>query len=212
VSDLARLSLQPRIRGGCTRLQALHTPQPFSTLHNYPLPQKLDTLFSFIRNKSQVQDHCVHVFWKAGGSCTSHSDIYNPEFHCSTFTAAEAGGRLDITTRFLKPNMQSYSPRMSRTWLDFPAVDWVIQLDCPEDAEPISIELAERLVRAKRKGRPVLESGEKEGMLKRLEQKKGGLNGQREGQETQSVKDQVQNMCFKDSELKYLGQKASYLR
>lgn len=52
-------------------------------------------------------------------------------------------------------------------------------------------------------------------MLKRLEQKKVPIEKINiKANKQQSIKDQLQNMCFKDPELKYLGQKAfiSYVK
>jgi ATP-dependent RNA helicase DDX10/DBP4 len=60
-----------------------------------------------------------------------------------------------------------------------------------------------------------LEPSEEEGMLKRLEHKKVPIERIHVRQsKQQSIKSQLQNMCFKDPELKYLGQKAfiSYVR
>ena len=100
--------------------------------------------------------------------------------------------------------------------LDFPAVDWVIQLDCPEDADTY-IHRVGRTARYERNGRAVLflDPSEEEGMLRRLEQKKVPIEKINVRQnKQQSIKSQLQNMCFKDPELKYLGQKAfvSYVR
>ncbi|EHL01603.1 putative ATP-dependent RNA helicase dbp4 [Glarea lozoyensis 74030] len=100
--------------------------------------------------------------------------------------------------------------------LDFPAVDWVIQLDCPEDADTY-IHRVGRTARYERAGKAVLflDPSEEEGMLKRLEQKKVPIQRTKPREKKQqSIKNQLQNMCFQDPELKYLGQKAfvSYAR
>jgi ATP-dependent RNA helicase DDX10/DBP4 len=54
-----------------------------------------------------------------------------------------------------------------------------------------------------------LDPSEEEGMLKRLEHKKVPIQKTKPRQKKQqSIKNQLQNMCFQDPELKYLGQKA----
>lgn len=56
---------------------------------------------------------------------------------------------------------------------DFPAVNWVVQLDCPEDADTY-IHRAGRTARLQRCGESllILLPSEKEAMLKRLEDRK----------------------------------------
>ena len=68
-----------------------------------------------------------------------------------------------------------------------------------------------------RDGRAVLflDPSEEAGMLKSLEQKKVPIERINvRAKKQQTVKHQLQNMCFKDPELKYLGQKAfiSYVK
>ncbi|KAJ5674403.1 ATP-dependent RNA helicase dbp4 [Penicillium maclennaniae] len=97
-----------------------------------------------------------------------------------------------------------------------PAVDWVIQMDCPEDADTY-IHRVGRTARYERVGRAVLflDPSEEKGMLSRLEQKKVPIEKINiKASKQSSIKNQLQNMCFKDPELKYLGQKAfiSYVK
>jgi ATP-dependent RNA helicase DDX10/DBP4 len=92
----------------------------------------------------------------------------------------------------------------------------VIQLDCPEDADTY-IHRVGRTARFERDGRAVLflEPSEEENMRKRLEQKKVPIEKINvKAKKQQSIRDQLQNMCFKEPELKYLGQKAfiSYVK
>ncbi|KAL8866715.1 MAG: hypothetical protein Q9174_006129 [Haloplaca sp. 1 TL-2023] len=125
--------------------------------------------------------------------------------------------RLDITSNFsATKNTCLLATDVVARGLDFPAVDWVIQLDCPEDADTY-IHRVGRTARYERNGRAVLflDPSEEEGMLKRLEQKKVTLEKINVRQKKQQdVQHQMQNMCFKDPELKYLGQKAfmSYVK
>jgi len=82
--------------------------------------------------------------------------------------------RLDITSKFsASKNACIFATDVVARGLDFPAVDWVIQLDCPEDADTY-IHRVGRTARYERAGRAVLvlDPSEEEGMLNRLEHKK----------------------------------------
>ena len=95
--------------------------------------------------------------------------------------------------------------------LDFPSVDWVVQLDCPDDVDSY-IHRVGRTARyqSEGKGLCLLCPSEEEGMLKRWEEK--GLEVKKiRIKETKmgSLQQQLQNFAFKDSEIKYLGQRVS---
>ena len=95
-------------------------------------------------------------------------------------------------------------------------MDWVVQVDCPEDADTY-IHRAGRTARYEKAGRAVLflDPSEEEGMLRRLEQKRVPIERIHvRDKKRQSVREQLQGMCLKDPALKYLGQKAftSYVR
>lgn len=219
VSDLARLSLKDPEYVSVHEAASSATP---STLQqNYivtPLPEKLDTLWSFIRSNLKAK---ILVFLSSGKQVRfvyesfRHMQPGIPLMHLHGRQKQTA--RLDITTKFSATKTSClFATDVVARGLDFPAVDWVIQLDCPEDADTY-IHRVGRTARYERDGRAVLflEPSEEEGMLKRLEQKKvkvEKINVRQKKQ--QSIKNQMQNMCFKDPELKYLGQKAfvSYVR
>jgi ATP-dependent RNA helicase DDX10/DBP4 len=125
--------------------------------------------------------------------------------------------RLDITRKFSHAQHSCmFATDVAARGLDFPAVDWVVQLDAPEDADTY-IHRVGRTARYEREGKAVLflDPSEEEGMLSRLESKKVPIERISVKQKKQqSIKPQLQNMCFKDPTLKYLGQKAfaSYVR
>jgi ATP-dependent RNA helicase DDX10/DBP4 len=219
VSDLARLSLKDPEYVSVHEAASSATP---STLQqNYivtPLPEKLDTLWSFIRSNLKAK---ILVFLSSGKQVRFVYEAFRhmqpgiPLMHLHGRQKQTA--RLDITTKFsATKNSCLLATDVVARGLDFPAVDWVIQLDCPEDADTY-IHRVGRTARYDRDGRAVLflEPSEEEGMLKRLEQKKvkvEKINVRQKKQ--QGIKNHLQNMCFKDPELKYLGQKAfvSYVR
>ena len=219
VSDLARLSLREPEYVSVHEAAASATP---STLQqNYiviPLAEKLDTLWSFIRSNLKAK---VLVFLSSGKQVRFVYEAFRhmqpgiPLLHLHGRQKQTA--RLDITNKFsASRNSCLFATDVVARGLDFPAVDWVIQLDCPEDADTY-IHRVGRTARYERDGRAVLFLGpsEEEGMINRLGQKKvfvEKINVRQKKQ--QSIKNQLQNMCFKDPELKYLGQKAfvSYVR
>lgn len=219
VSDLARLSLSDPEYVSVHEAASSATP---STLQQHyivtPLPEKLDTLWSFIRANLKAK---ILVFLSSGKQVRFVYESFRhlqpgiPLLHLHGRQKQTA--RLDITTKFsASKNSCLFATDVVARGLDFPAVDWVIQLDCPEDADTY-IHRVGRTARYERNGRAVLflEPTEEEGMLKRLEHKKVPIERINVRQKKQqSIKNQLQNMCFKDPELKYLGQKAfvSYVR
>jgi ATP-dependent RNA helicase DDX10/DBP4 len=119
--------------------------------------------------------------------------------------------RLETTDKFSKAKHSClFTTDVVARGLDFPAVDWVVQVDCPEDADTY-IHRVGRTARYEREGRAILflDPSEEEGMLTRLEQKKipiERINVRAKKQQT--IKNQLQKMCFEDPHLKQLGMKA----
>ncbi|KAL8653557.1 MAG: hypothetical protein Q9226_003802 [Calogaya cf. arnoldii] len=219
VSDLARLSL--RDPEYVSVHEAATSATPSTLQQNYivtPLPEKLDTLWSFIKSNLKSK---ILVFLSSGKQVRfvyesfRHMQPGIPLLHLHGRQKQTA--RLDITTNFSRTkNSCLFATDVVARGLDFPAVDWVVQLDCPEDAETY-IHRVGRTARFERDGRAVLFllPTEEEGMLKRLERKKVAVEKINVRQKRQqSIQSQLQNMCFKDPELKYLGQKAfiSYVK
>lgn len=213
VSDLARLSLRDPEYVAVHEAAASATP---ATLQQHyivcPLPEKLDTLWSFIRNSLKSK---IMVFFSSGKQVRFVYEAFRhmqpgiPLLHLHG--RQKQGARVDITKKFSSAKYSClFATDIAARGLDFPAVDWVIQLDCPEDADTY-IHRVGRTARYERDGRAVLflEPNEEEGMIKRLEQKKITVDKINiRAKKQQSIKDQLQNMCFKDPSLKYLGQKA----
>lgn len=100
--------------------------------------------------------------------------------------------------------------------LDFPRVDWVIQVDCPEDGETY-IHRVGRTARYNSNGRALmfLLPSEEEGMVALMEKKKVPLTKIAVNpSKTRTIVPQLQSFCAQNPELKYLGEKAfiCYLR
>ena len=219
VSDLARLSLKdPEY---VSVHETAQTATPSKLQQNYivtPLSEKLDTLWSFLCSSKRSK---ILVFLSSGKQvrfvyeCFRRMQPGIPLLHLHGRQKQSA--RLDITSRFSRAQFCClFSTDVVARGLDFPAVDWVIQVDCPEDADTY-IHRVGRTARFEREGRAVLflEPSEEEGMLKRLEHKRIPIERINvRAKKQQSIKNQLQNMAFKDPQLKYLGQKAfiSYIK
>ena len=219
VSDLARLSL--RNPEYVSVHEAASSATPSSLKQHYivtRLPEKLDTLWSFIRANLKCK---ILVFLSSGKQVRFVYESFRhlqpgiPLLHLHGRQKQTA--RLEITTKYsATKNSCLFATDVVARGLDFPAVDWVIQLDCPEDADTY-IHRVGRTARYERDGRAVLflEPSEEDGMLARLKHQKVPIERINVRQKKQqSIKHQLQNLCFKDPELKYLGQKAfvSYIR
>lgn len=96
--------------------------------------------------------------------------------------------------------------------LDFPAVDWVVQVDAPENAETY-IHRVGRTARYDASGYALLFllTSEEQGMKAALDKKKVPIDKIKvKSSKTISIQKQLQSLCFKDPEIKYLGQKVCF--
>ncbi|KAI7223165.1 ATP-dependent RNA helicase [Hortaea werneckii] len=219
VSDLARLSLKEPEYVAVHESATSATPKTLQ--QNYvitPLPDKLDTLWSFLQSSKKSK---ILVFLSSGKQVRfvyesfRHMQPGIPLLHLHGRQKQTA--RLDITDKFSRAKHSClFATDVVARGLDFPAVDWVVQVDCPEDADTY-IHRVGRTARYERNGRAVLflDPSEEAGFLGRLEQKRVPVERINVKQNKQkSIRDQMQKMCFEDPQLKYLGQKAfaSYVR
>jgi len=213
VSDLARLSLQDPEYVSVHAEDKSATPK--SLQQNYiicPLEEKLDTLWSFIQASKKSK---ILVFFSSAKvvrfvfESFRHMQPGIPLLHIHG--RQKQAARLETTAKFSSAkNSCLFATDVAARGLDFPAVDFVIQVDCPDDVDTY-IHRVGRTARYNREGRGVLflAPSEEEGMLKRFEAKRVPVELINVRQKKrQSIKEQLQNMNFKDSALKYLGQKA----
>jgi ATP-dependent RNA helicase DDX10/DBP4 len=220
VSDLARLSLtEPAF---VSVHDTAESATPAKLQQNYvvsPLPEKLDTLWSFL--KANVKKKIL-VFISSGKQVRFFYEAFRHLQPGLTLLhlhgRQKQAARLDITKRFSNSRYAClFSTDVAARGLDFPSVDWVVQLDCPEDPDTY-IHRVGRTARFEHEGRAVmfLDPSEEAGMIGALERSKVHLEkiNVRQNKMQNTIKNQLQNMCFKDPELKYLGQKAfvSYVR
>jgi ATP-dependent RNA helicase DDX10/DBP4 len=219
VSDLARLSLKDPSYVSVHEAAASATP---SNLEQHyivtPLPEKLDTLFGFI--KSNLKSKMI-VFLSSGKQVRFLYESFRnmqpgiPLLHLHGRQKQMA--RLEITRRFSAAKHSClFATDVVARGVDFPAVDWVIQVDCPEDSDTY-IHRVGRTARYESNGRAVLflDPSEEEAMLSRLAQKKVPIQKVHvREKKKKSITNELQNMCFQRPDLKYLAQKAfiSYTR
>ncbi|KAE9573046.1 ATP-dependent RNA helicase dbp-4 [Colletotrichum fructicola] len=216
ISDLARLSLKD------PEYVSVHEETTPKNLQQHyivtPLPEKLDTLYGFI--KANLRSKII-VFFSSGKQVRFAYESFRhlqpgiPLLHL--LGKQKQLQRMEITKRFAEANHSClFATDVVARGVDFPAVDWVVQVDCPEDADTY-IHRVGRTARYERDGKAVLflDPSEEAGMIKRLEAKKVPVNKITvKESKKKSITNQLQSMCFQNPDLKYLGQKAfiSYVR
>ncbi|KAF4956824.1 hypothetical protein FSARC_11466 [Fusarium sarcochroum] len=219
VSDLARLSLKDPEYVSVHEAAASATPTNLQQ-HYFvtPLTEKLDTLYGFI--KANLKSKII-VFLSSGKQVRFVYESFRhlqpgiPLLHLHGRQKQIA--RMEITSRFTAAKQSClFATDVVARGIDFPAVDWVIQADCPEDVDTY-IHRVGRTARYQSNGRAVLflDPSEEPGMLKKLEQKKIPIQKVNvKEKKKRNIKDHLQSMCFQNPDLKYLGQKAfiSYTR
>ncbi|KZT60026.1 DEAD-domain-containing protein [Calocera cornea HHB12733] len=220
VKDLARLSLKdPQYIA--VREAGHEGATPRSLEQHYlvcELDRKLDVLWSFVKAHLKAK---VLVFMSSGKQVRFVYEAFRklqpgiPLLHL--LGKQKLTKRLDIFQRFTSTtHAVLFATDIAARGLDFPAVDWVVQLDAPEDAETY-IHRVGRTARYDAAGRALLFllPSEERGMLAELAKKEVTVAKIKVREsKTQSVAQSLQSFCFQDPEIKYLGQRAfvSYLR
>ncbi|KAF9070409.1 P-loop containing nucleoside triphosphate hydrolase protein [Rhodocollybia butyracea] len=222
VNDLARLSLKNPISIGVNAADdTSSTSIPQNLEQHYlvcTLDQKLSILWSFI--KSHLQSKII-VFASSGKQvrfmfetfCKMHPGMPLIHLHGKQKQTA----RLSMYDKFAQSkHAVLFATDIAARGLDFPSVDWVLQLDAPEDADTY-IHRVGRTARYESKGKALLflMPSEEEGMLAAMKTK--GVEVQKikiRPNKQQDIQNQLQKLAFQDPEIKYLGQRAfvSYMR
>lgn len=216
VTDLARLSLvDPAYVDTEVASAEIKKQTPDSLDESYitiNLQEKLDTLWSFI--KTHLKSKIIVFF-------SSSKEVH---FVYETFRRMQPGisllklhgrqkqtSRMETTYKFSKSSQVCLlATDIVARGLDFPSVDWVVQVDCPEDVDTY-IHRVGRSARFGSKGKSLLFliPNEEEPFLELLKSKKIlPLKLNIKKSKKKSIKANLQSLCFQDSELKYLGQKA----
>lgn len=216
VSDLARLSLKDPAHIGVSSdpTSSSLSTMPKNLEQNYllaPLEQKLSILWSFIKTHLQAKtivflSSCKQVRFVFETFCRMHPGVPLLHLHGKQKQSA----RLTVYQRFTgTSHAVLFATDIAARGLDFPAVDWVLQVDAPEDVETY-IHRVGRTARYESKGRALLFliPSEEEGMKAAL-QKKGVEVAKIKNRpsKTQDIQNQLQSLAFQDPEIKYLGQR-----
>lgn len=180
VKDLARLSLNDPVYVAPHEQAAFSTPDALT--QNYVivrLEDKITMLWSFL--KTHLKQKCI-VFMS---TCKQVKYIYEI-FHklrpgCSLlalYGSLHQARRKTIYDDFCrKSNVVLFATDVASRGLDFPTVNWVVQLDCPEDGTAY-IHRAGRTARNAKHGEGllVLMPSEEEAMLEQLHERKIPIN------------------------------------
>ncbi|CBQ68943.1 probable HCA4-can suppress the U14 snoRNA rRNA processing function [Sporisorium reilianum SRZ2] len=220
VKDLARLSLQD------PEYVAVREPEnegstPRGLEQHYmlvELEKKLDLLFSFIRTHTKCKalvfmSSCRQVQFVHETFCKLRPGVSLMALHGKQKQAK----RLQIFTQFTKTqHALLFATDIAARGLDFPAVDWVIQLDVPEDVDTY-IHRVGRTARYTAKGNSLLFvlPSEEKGILEALATKNIPIGRIKPKEsKTQSIQNQLQAFAFQEPQIKHLAQKAfvSYVR
>ncbi|PHU13042.1 DEAD-box ATP-dependent RNA helicase 32 [Capsicum chinense] len=218
VQDLARLSLKDPEYLGVHEESDTATPNRLQqTAMLVPLDKKLDMLWSFI--KAHLNSRIL-VFLS---SCKQVKFVFE------TFKKLRPGiplkclhgrmkqdRRMGIYSQFCEQRSVLFSTDVASRGLDFnKAVDWVVQVDCPEDCAAY-IHRVGRTARYLSGGRSVLFVMPSEmKMLEKLEEKKIPLRVIKANEKKiQSVSDLLASLLVKYPELQHLAQRAfvTYLK
>ncbi|PCH36854.1 DEAD-domain-containing protein [Wolfiporia cocos MD-104 SS10] len=222
VSSLARLSLRDPVYVGDGNADGgASTVMPSSLQQHYAvvaLDAKLSVLWSFLKSHLQAK---VLVFLSSCKQVRFVFEVFRrmqpgvPLLHLHG--KQKQMTRLATFQRFTAmKHAVLFATDIAARGLDFPSVDWVVQVDAPEDAETY-IHRVGRTARYESagKGLLLLMPSEEEGMKQALAKK--NINVEKikiRASKTQSIDNQLQNLAFQEPEIKYLGQRAfvSYLR
>lgn len=209
VTDLARLSLTSPIY-----VSAGTTSTPANLIQHYmlcTLDKKLDILWSFIKSHLQSKvlvflSSCKQVRFVFECFCKMHPGVPLLHMHGKQKQTA----RLAVYNKFTSSSHAVlFATDIAARGLDFPSVDWVLQVDAPEDADTY-IHRVGRTARYEKGGKGLLFliPSEEEGMKAALEKK--GVTVEKvkiKGSKTMGIENQLQNLAWKEPEIKYLGQR-----
>ena len=217
VSDLARLSLKDPTQIGVKGSNPSLSTMPKNLEQHYlvvELDKKLDVLWSFIKTHLQSKiivflSSCKQVRFVFETFCKMHPGVPLLNLHGKQKQSA----RLTMYQKFTSmSHAVLFATDVAARGLDFPSVDWVVQLDAPEDVETY-IHRVGRTARYESKGKSLLFllPSEEEGMKAALEKKNVEIAKiKNRPSKTQNIQNQLQNLAFQDPEIKYLGQRVRH--
>ncbi|KAI8815436.1 P-loop containing nucleoside triphosphate hydrolase protein [Cladochytrium replicatum] len=219
VKDLARLSLQSPEYVSVHESDSSATPQSLSQRYMVvDLRKKLSVLYSFIRTHLKQKtliflSSCKQVRFVHEIFCKLQPGIPLLCLHGKQ----KQPKRVSIFETFCrKKAIILIATDVAARGLDFPAVDWVVQVDCPESVDTY-IHRVGRTARYESSGNALtfLLPSEEAGMQDLWTQRKVPVEQiQMNPAKLEDISGKIAGFCSMDPETKYLGQKAfiSYLR
>lgn len=219
VKDLARLSLKD------PEYVWVHEKAKFSTPATLEqsyvvcgLSQKVNMLYSFIRSHLKKKiivffACCKEVQYLFRAFCRLRPGMPILALHGKQ----QQMKRVEVYNDFIKKqNAVLFATDIAARGLDFPAVNWVLQFDCPEDADTY-IHRVGRTARYKEGGEALLLllPSEEKGMVSQLQEKKVPINKIRvNAEKMQSVEQKLEAFLAQEKEQKERAQRCfvSYLR
>ncbi|CAO2635052.1 Probable ATP-dependent RNA helicase DDX10, partial [Lemmus lemmus] len=217
VKDLARLSLKDPEYVWVHEKAKYSTPATLE--QNYivcELHQKISVLFSFLRSHlkkksivffSSCKEYLYRVF------CRLRPGISILALH----GRQQQMRRMEVYNEFVRKRAAVlFATDIAARGLDFPAVNWVLQFDCPEDANTY-IHRAGRTARYKEDGEAllILLPSEEQGMVQQLLQKKVPVKEIKINPEKLiDVQKKLESFLAQDQDLKERAQRCfvSYIR
>ncbi|XP_046565409.1 probable ATP-dependent RNA helicase DDX10 isoform X2 [Haliotis rubra] len=219
VKDLARLSLSNPMYVSVHEHSQHSTPAKLTQSYIVcELHEKIGMLWSFVKNHLKSK---VLVFLSC---CKEVKYVYEAfKAYAPGVTVLCLHGamnqlrRVEVYNSFCrKHNALLLATDVAARGLDFPAVNWVLQLDCPEDANTY-IHRAGRTARYERDGEAllVLLPSEEDAMVQQLQDKKIPINKIKvNAKKLSSVQPKLESLCAAEPALKEIAQRAfvAYLR
>uniref|UniRef100_A0A8C4JXK7 ATP-dependent RNA helicase n=1 Tax=Dromaius novaehollandiae TaxID=8790 RepID=A0A8C4JXK7_DRONO len=219
VKDLARLSLKDPEYVWVHERAKFSTPATLD--QNYivcELQQKINMLYSFLRSHLKKKSivffaSCKEVQYLFRVFCKLQPGVPVLALHGKQHQMK----RVEVYNCFVRKKAAVlFATDIAARGLDFPAVNWVIQFDCPEDANTY-IHRVGRTARYKEGGEAllVLLPSEEKGMVEQLAQRKVPVNEIKINPEKLTdIQKRMQAFLAQDQELKERAQRCfvSYLR
>ncbi|XP_030582437.1 probable ATP-dependent RNA helicase DDX10 [Archocentrus centrarchus] len=219
VKDLARLSLKDPEYVWVHEKAKFSTPATLEQSYVVcELHQKVNMLYSFIRSHLKKKiivffACCKEVQYLFRVFCRLRPGMPILALHGKQ----QQMKRVEVYNDFIKKhNAVLFATDIAARGLDFPAVHWVLQFDCPEDADTY-IHRVGRTARYKEGGEALLLllPSEEKGMVKQLEEKKVPINKiQVNPDKLQNVQQKLEAFLAQEKEQKERAQRCfvSYLR
>ncbi|OTF72608.1 ATP-dependent RNA helicase DDX10-like protein, partial [Euroglyphus maynei] len=219
IKDLAKLSLKDPVYVSSHEHEKHATPDNLTQSYIVcPIEDKINMLWSFIRQHTK---HKIIVFMS---TCKQAKFIHELFCHLrpgiplvALYGTLHQLKRMAIYDKFCESSrIVLFATDIAARGLDFPAVNWVVQLDCPEDTNTY-IHRVGRTARFERNGESllVLAPSEEQSMVEQLERKKVPIEKiQVNPQKLFSIQRKTEALLAKHVSLKESAQRAfkAYLK